>query len=354
MATTFSFSGPQRVTEGDNVTLVVTRQGDLSGTHYVDIHPLNYYTIPPDQMVDASDIQGGTQRIAFLPGQSRASVSFSTLSDGLNEGREFIQAGYNIYTNTNGMLSMANFGINNTANQWVSEGGIGPWTIAVDDPGYQGDVPQSAPRPQPPQAPATVAPPANFGSPFVVVDNSVTYVDNSVTNTYVNSFNTDNSVNTSYVSIGQIYEANSYTYAESFNGSNSKDVITGTSSNDQLSGNKGNDRLIGQGGNDYLDGGIGKDRLYGGAGANVFDAGSSRSRKDADKLYIARESNALDADIIESIGKSDRIFIQGAQGDLNVRGIEGGLGIFDNDVLQAVYTGNTLNAGQLSNQLVAA
>lgn len=357
MATSFAFSGPSRVTEGENVTLTITRRGDLTGTHYIDIHPLNYYTVPPDQMVDSTDIQGESQRIVFNPGESRVSVSFATLSDGVAEGREFIQVGYNIYTNNNGMLSMANFGIDNSTNPWVSENGVGPWTVALDDSGT------SAPAPITPQAtpqtPAIPTPPVvptnNYNSPTINItnniDNSTNYTDNSVTTNYVDSFNTTN--NTSYVSIGQIYNANSYTYANSFNGTSRKDSLTGTSSNDQLTGGKGDDLLTGESGNDFLNGGRGKDRLYGGLGSNVYDAGSSASKKDADRLYLMAEDNSQNADIIQSIGKSDRIYVQGASGDLSTRSIDGGIGIFDNDALQAVYTGGNLNAGQLSNMLYA-
>ena len=354
MATSFAFSGPSRVTEGENVTLTITRQGDLTGTYYLDIHPLNYYTIPPDQMVNATDIQGGTQRVTFNPGESRVSVSFATLSDGVAEGREFIQVGYNIYTNNNGMLSMANFGISNSTNPWVSENGIGPWTVALDDPGA------SAPTPTVPQIPSIPTPPPvpaanNYNSPTINItnniDNSTNYTDNSVTTNYVDSFNTTTS--TSYVSIGQIYNANSYTYANSFNGTGGKDSLTGTSSNDQLAGGKGNDSLTGQGGNDFLSGGTGQDRLYGGLGSNVYDGGTSASKKDADRMYLMAEDNSQNADIIQSIGKNDRIYVQGASGGLSVRGIEGGLGIFDNDALQAVYTGSNLNASQLSGMLSA-
>jgi hypothetical protein len=381
MAYSLKFSGATQVTEGENATVTVTRVGDLTKKVVVYLDSLNTWGVyPMDQQVSGGDVQNigrplqggdGTGILTFDPGVARASVSIATVSDGVTEGREAMTIGYNVYEEVNGMLVSGGSGIDNSANPWPRDGQstIGPWTIMVQDPGYQGSTP-AAPTPvtppvQTPSGPIPAIPGfvisgnnnwVNTGTSYYV-DNSTTYIDNSVTNTYYtdnsvsynNSFNTDNSV-TSY-SLSYLLNANDYSIGKTISGSGQ---LTGTDANDLLTGARKADSLTGGLGNDELIGGSGKDSLYGGLGSNVFNAGSSGSKSDADRLYIQRENNASSADIIEAIGKSDRIYIQGATGDLNVREVNGGLGIFDNGLLQAVYTGNAFTANTLDNLLVSA
>ena len=375
MAYSLKFSGATRVTEGENATVTVTRQGDLSKTLVVYLDSLNTWGVyAMDQQVAPGDVQNigrplaggdGTGILRFDPGVAKASVSIATVSDGVVEGREAMTVGYNVYEEVNGMLVSASGygGIDNSENPWAKDGTatVGPWTIMVDDPGYQGSVPTpTTPTVTTPVVPGFVINGdnnwVNTGTSYYV-DNSTTYIDNSVNNTYYtdnsvsynNSFNTDNSV-TSY-SLSYLLNANDYSIGKTITGSGQ---LTGTDSNDLLTGARRADTLTGGLGNDELIGGKGKDAFYGGLGSNVYNAGTSNSKGDADRLYIQRENNASSADIIEAIGKSDRIYIQGSTGDLNVKGVDGGLGIFDGNTLQAIYTGNAFNANTLDNLLVAA
>lgn len=351
-----STNGP--VTEGQNVTIQIWREGDLSqSATFLASHVQNGNINLASQAIDNDTEMWIDRPVFFAPGVARQSVSYQTYSDGVTEGTELSSVLFNQ--------------VDNYPNWTYRQGASLLQVTAINDPSA---APAPAPAPQPtptvtqstPLATQTVSAPVSV--PNVVnnvvtnVDNSVTnnYTDNSVTNNFVNSFNTDNSTNitgsfntdnsvTNY-SLTAITSNNDYSIGKTINGSG---TLRGTADNDLLTGGLKGDRLLGSFGNDELIGGGGKDRLYGGAGSNVFNAGTSNSRSDADRLYIEREANALDADIIESIGKSDRIYIQGSTGDLSVRGIDGGLGIFDNDVLQAIYTGNNFNASTLSNQLVA-
>jgi hypothetical protein len=218
----------------------------------------------------------------------------------------------------------------------------------------------ASPAPQPVNTPSgqvPVTPGLVISGNTYSVDNSTTYIDNSVNNTYNtdnsinynNSFNTDNSVNT--YNLSYVTNANDYSIGKTIDGSGK---LRGTTTNDLITGSSRKDRLYGNGGNDELIGGGGKDRLYGGDGSNVFNAGTSSSKKDADRLYIQREGNSSTADIIESIGKSDRIYIQGGTGNIDVRNMDGGLGVFDSGVLQAVYTGSRFNANTLEGQIFSS
>lgn len=145
-------------------------------------------------------------------------------------------------------------------------------------------------------------------------------------------------------SVDTILGFNNYDSDSSIDGSG---LLVGTADNDILTGSRSNDRLYGDSGNDELIGDKGRDRMYGGLGSNVFNAGHSNSKKDRDKLYIERESTSETADIIEAIGKTDKIYVQGAVGSLSVSRVGGGIGIFDDDVLQAVYTGGKLSSSQI-------
>lgn len=364
MATTaLSVTGSTRVREGENITLTFSRSGDLSDRIYIDLFTHSSSPVfPASSTADWNDVQelfgastpGG--RVVLNPGESRVSASYQVFNDGLPEGVEYANAFWQTYTDGNGATPVSiNLYTDTSSNPFAPNSNSWHTEIADGSGGVTPSQPSFSPTPAAP-APGGNFTPSTGGNTntFNVtnnVDNSTNYVDNSVNNTYYN----DNSVtnNNRYFSIGQIYNANSYSYVESFNGDNGKDRLTGTNSNDQLTGGGGNDFLIGQGGNDFLSGGTGKDRLYGGAGSNIYDAGTSSKRKDSDRLFLSRTDNSQMADIIKSVGKSDRIYIQGAQGDLSVRGIDGGLGIFDNDILQAVYTGN-LGASQLDRMLYPA
>lgn len=371
----FSVTGPSQAEEGSNITLTVRRQGDLSQTATLLANNVQWGNYSLDsQMGFQSDQESVNQRrIIFAPGQAMQTISYQVYDDGEPENWEY---SFTQFLPIND-LGDGRFAYDNSSTVSTNLGSK-TWGTKIYDFGTltpEPTTPISTVTQSTPLATQTVSPiSAQIQSPVVPpiitnvnVDNSVSYTDNSIVNNYINSFNTDNSVTTitdnsindsfntdnsiSMYSLNYVVNANDYSIGKNISGVGK---LAGTDSNDLITGSKGNDRLYGEFGNDELIGGQGKDSFYGGLGSNILNAGTSASKKDADRLYIQREENAVSADIIESIGKSDRIFIQGSAGDLNVSAIDGGLGIFDNDVLQAIYTGNNFNASTLSNQLVAA
>jgi Ca2+-binding RTX toxin-like protein len=193
----------------------------------------------------------------------------------------------------------------------------------------------SQPVSQPVQQPVTPSTVVS-GNGNVVNTGTINYIDNSVTN-----YNyTDNSTNLNSYSI---------VTTNTYNGGAKADRLTGTTANDSLAGLKGNDSLTGQGGNDILTGGLGNDRLYGGVGANQLAGGAGK-----DRYYVTAEGQADNADIIRDLNVGDRIFIQGAtRSGLTVNEASNGIGIFNNGVMEALYTGNALSAGQINGMLSA-
>jgi len=220
-----------------------------------------------------------------------------------------------------------------------------PTQYPVSQPQQPSQYPANQPQPYSSQAPSNTTNITNNVSNTTYNN----YTDNSVN--YNDSFNTDNSTNTYNYSLSYVLNANDYSTGKVINGSGR---LTGTAENDLMTGGRKNDRLYGSDGNDELIGGKGKDKLYGGLGSNIYNAGSSKRKKDADRLYIESTDNASSADIIESIGRSDKIYFSGSSANLDVRGVDGGIGIFNNDILQAIYTGSSLNSSRLESQIFGA
>jgi hypothetical protein len=351
-------TGTTTVQEGGNITITFRRSGDLSDRIYIDLFThASSGVFPASNTADWQDVQnlfGATTpggRTVMNPGESQASISYQVYADGVAEGTEYANAFWHTYTDgTNGTPVSIYINSDTTSNPYAP--GSGTWHTQITD----GATTPSAPV-NTPSSPAPATPGVVISGNTYNVDNSTNYVDNSTTNTYYtdnsvnynNSFNTDNSVNT--YNLSYVTNANDYSIGKTIDGSGK---LRGTESNDLITGSSSKDRLYGNGGNDELIGSGGKDRLYGGGGSNVFNAGTSASRKDADRLYIQREGSAASADIIEAIGKSDKIYVTGSTGNLSVGSVDGGLGIFDSGVLQAIYTGNNFNASRLDNMLVAA
>lgn len=327
----FNINPPQLLREGNDSIGTIWRSNDMSQAETLEV------------FVQDVTAQGGfdydpqVQTITFAPGQVQAFYNARAFADSTAEGQETYQvflrrAGD---TNSNGYLAMTTVTIMD---------GISRSEAAATSPVFTPTVT--------PQVPGN-----NVSGNTVNSGNSNSYNTTNVTNNYYtdnsqnynNSFNTDNSVTNNNLSY--VLNANDYSTGKTINGSGQ---LSGTAANDLITGGSKADSLFGDLGNDKLIGGKGRDGLYGGFGSNVFNAGFSRSRTDADRLYIQREGTAATADIIESIGRSDRVYLQGSTSNLSVRGVDGGLGIFDNGILQAIYTGNTLNASQLTGQVFAA
>jgi Ca2+-binding RTX toxin-like protein len=162
---------------------------------------------------------------------------------------------------------------------------------------------------------------------------TINYSDSSTKNFVY----TDNSLNYNYTTT-------SITTNRTFNGSSRNDRITGGATNDLLDGGNGRDVLNGGAGGDTLMGDKGNDRLYGGDGLDTYSGGAGK-----DKMYIADDGYA---DIIRDLNKGDKIYIQGAtRGGFSVGSVDGGLGIFNQGELAAVFTGSGVSESQLSGML---
>ena len=162
---------------------------------------------------------------------------------------------------------------------------------------------------------------------------TINYSDSSTKNFVY----TDNSVNYNYTTT-------SITTNRTINGTSSGDRLTGTSSNDLLTGGGGRDVLTGGDGGDTLQGDTGNDRLIGGDGLDTYAGGAGK-----DKMYVADDGYA---DIIRDLNKGDKIYIQGAtRGGFSVGSVDGGLGIFNQGELAAIFTGSGVSESQLSGML---
>ena len=162
------------------------------------------------------------------------------------------------------------------------------------------------------------------------------------------------------------------------------DVLIGFAGNDDFHGFRGADIIAGGFGDDLLRGGNGADMMsggndhddiYGGFGQNRFlnsaDGHIDRIIIRSDQFvynYVydktGNSPNGEKADIIEELDANDQIWIDGVSRDaLSVRantihrtpfGVQAdGIGIYSNNILEAVYTGDSLNATQINSMLNA-
>ena len=162
---------------------------------------------------------------------------------------------------------------------------------------------------------------------------TINYSDSSTKNLVY----TDNSLNYNYTTT-------SITTNRTFTGSDGRDRLTGAATNDLLEGGGGKDVLNGGAGGDTLIGDSGNDRLIGGDGLDTYSGGAGK-----DKMYVADDGYA---DIISDLNKGDKIYIQGAtRGGFSVGSIDGGLGVFDQGELAAVFTGSGVSENQLTKML---
>ncbi len=156
--------------------------------------------------------------------------------------------------------------------------------------------------------------------------------------------------------------------AESFSGTDGADLILAYAGADTLVGGFGNDLLFAGNGRDLIIGGDGADEMHGGRGANIF--GDSRDGF-VDQILIhsdhflmnpltgttADNTSGEYVDILEDLDPSDNIFIEAGFGrSLEVRDTTGGLGLYVDGIIEALYTGNDLSAAQLFSmaEIVAA
>ncbi len=150
-----------------------------------------------------------------------------------------------------------------------------------------------------------------------------------------------------------------WSFADRIIGEDGEDFLGGGGGPDSIFGNTGKDEIRAGHGKDYLDGGSGGDTLYGGGGANTF-AGELDGA--IDNLYVMSDSrghnydwgrnhDGVNADVITEIDIDDTITILGTSDEnLSFRQVESGsfnqdkagIGIFDGEVLEAIYIGSHL------------
>ena len=138
---------------------------------------------------------------------------------------------------------------------------------------------------------------------------------------------------------------------DNLNTSSSGKKITGTGDDDNinLKGSSSGRIIEGLGGNDVINGSRGKDRIYGGRGSDYIVPGTTKGKKDKDKIYLDKVSSPYEADVLSGLQKIDRIFIVGGSNNVTISSIDGGIGIYDGGALQAIYISKHLNELELSN-----
>lgn len=151
-------------------------------------------------------------------------------------------------------------------------------------------------------------------------------------------------------------------------------IVTGTSMDDIIRGLNGFDQLFGKRGDDLIHGGIGRDVIDGGSGSDElhgdFGPNTYKDQEDGSKDLIAIKSdqhltnflygkagnspNGEKADFIEGLDATDEIKIIGvATKDLSfkdaitAKGVSG-IGIYAKGTLEAVYSGENLSLGEIS------
>ena len=284
---------------------------------YMSLENINNNQFGPSDL-NLSAEQGGWMLapgniVKFAPGQDTVDVKISTKKDSFTELDETILV-------RNGGIPFADSGRYNLKFE-------GEVLLTLKDA-------SAAPAPVAP-APVTPAPAAPAPLP----------VTNSLTNSPVITINGNNN----FVNFGTIYNIRTTVIATTNNvfGTQNNDLLTGTAANDLMRGGKGDDIVRGGQGDDNIFGGLGSDTLNGGIGANTFDALEDGA---ADKVRFKADGKA---DLIRTMDTLDRVFVVGGT-NLSFGAIDGGLGIFSNGVLEALYTGNNLTAQQLASQVATA
>jgi len=134
------------------------------------------------------------------------------------------------------------------------------------------------------------------------------------------------------------------------NGGDNRDRIRGLRGDDTIFGFEGDDIVRGGKGDDYIDGGSGADFITGGFGLNVF---ANQRDGDVDTLFTRVDGDSTKADVFEELDYFDRIIVKDAYlYQLSVSETEGGIGIFSDGILEAVYTGNNLTIKQVDDMIL--
>lgn len=133
-------------------------------------------------------------------------------------------------------------------------------------------------------------------------------------------------------------------------GGEGNDFLHGNYGGDLVNGGVGDDTMRGGHGHDEIIGGDGGDWIWGGIGRNTIDAGASDNARD--DVFVPVDSiqnqfgnpDGANADVLNSLGVEDKIFLHGSEGlDLSygLTQVDGqqGVGIYANGGLEALVTG---------------
>ncbi len=114
---------------------------------------------------------------------------------------------------------------------------------------------------------------------------------------------------------------------DSINGGDGDDMLYGGADTDSLSGSTGNDTLYGEAGNDFLQGNGGADQLFGGAGADTFQyfsgsSGTTLATADRIRDFSSAQGDRIDLSLIDAIagGADDGFSFIGSDAFTNVAG----------------------------------
>lgn len=129
-------------------------------------------------------------------------------------------------------------------------------------------------------------------------------------------------------------------------GGDNRDKIRGLKGDDILIGNEGNDVLRAGKGDDYIDAGIGSDLITSGYGLNtIIDQRDGFT----DTLIITPDGDPSKADVLEGLDEFDNLMFHDVWSyRTSVSEVEGGIGIFVDNIMEAIYTGNDLSVDQVA------
>ena len=133
-------------------------------------------------------------------------------------------------------------------------------------------------------------------------------------------------------------------------GGDNRDKLRGLKGNDTLIGYQGNDVLRAGKGDDIIDAGIGHDLIFGGYGLNTF---ADQQDGFTDTLMIKVDGDVSKADVVTGLDEFDNIMMMDAWTNrISVSEVDGGIGIFVDDIMEVIYTGDNLSLNQIS-ELIA-
>lgn len=131
------------------------------------------------------------------------------------------------------------------------------------------------------------------------------------------------------------------------NGGDNRDKLRGAKGNDSIFSYEGNDVVRGGKGDDFMDAGTGADVITGGFGLNTF-----ADQRDGDVDILFTSADGL-ADEYQGLDEFDTVFIKGAySSQLTFSQTDGGIGVYFDEVLEGLYTGNTLTVDQFSDMVL--